>query len=202
MNPLGDPEGVFFLACEMEQRVLLEGEEIQRILNRMAHEIVEKSDAIQELALIGIRSRGAHLVRRIAKKIETLTSSALSVGIIDISPYRDDVPKMEATPDPALLQAAIAVDEKAVVLVDDVIYTGRTIRAAIGLVACLGKPKKILVAVLVDRGQRELPIKADIIGKNVEVGESERVNVLLEESDGIDEVIVPKVHATPVRTHV
>jgi pyrimidine operon attenuation protein/uracil phosphoribosyltransferase len=200
MNPLGGPEGVFFLAFEMEKRVLLEGEEIQRILNRMAHEVVEKSDAIQELALIGIRSRGAHLVRRIAKKIETLTGNALPVGIIDISPYRDDLPKMEATPDPALPKAPITIDEKTLVLVDDVIYTGRTMRAAIGLAGCLGKPRKILVAVLVDRGQRELPIKADIIGKNVEVGESERVNVLLEESDGIDQVIVAKLHAASVRT--
>lgn len=186
----------------MVKRVLLEGEEIQRILNRMAHEILEKGDAIPELALIGIRSRGAHLVRRIAKKLETLTRSTLPVGIIDISPYRDDVPKMEARPEPALLREPITVDEKTVVLVDDVIYTGRTIRAAIGLVGCLGKPKKILVAVLVDRGQRELPIKADIIGKNVEVGESERVNVLLEESDGIDQVIVAQLHAGPVRTRV
>jgi pyrimidine operon attenuation protein / uracil phosphoribosyltransferase len=186
----------------MEKRVLLEGEEIQRVLNRMAHEIVEKSDAIQELALIGIRSRGAHLVQRIAKKIETLTGSALPVGIIDITPYRDDVPKMGATPDPALLEAPITIDEKTLVLVDDVIYTGRTIRTAIGLVGCLGKPKRILVAVLVDRGQRELPIKADIIGKNVEVGESERVNVLLEESDGIDQVIVAQLRAASVRTRL
>ncbi len=188
------------MAFEMEKHVLLESEEIQRILNRMAHEIVEKSDAIQELALIGIRSRGAHLVRRIAKKIETLTGSALSVGIIDVSRYRDDVPKMEANPDPALMKAPLTVDEKTLVLVDDVIYTGRTIRAAIDLVGCLGKPRRILVAALIDRGQRELPIKADIIGKNVEVGESERVNVLLEESDGIDQVTVAQLHPSSVRT--
>jgi pyrimidine operon attenuation protein/uracil phosphoribosyltransferase len=171
----------------MEKQILLETEEVQRIISRMAHEILEKIGGVTDLALLGIRSRGAHLVRRIGKRIETFCGSAPSVGIVDVTPYRDDVTPSKATAEPA---STITVDEKTVVLVDDVIYTGRTIRAALDLVGRLGKPKKILVAILVDRGQRELPIKADIVGKNVEVRESERVNVLLEEADGVDLVTV------------
>lgn len=184
---------------EKEGKIILNAEEIQRILSRMAHEILERNGGVNEVALIGIRSRGAHLVGRIAKKIETLAGSAPSVGVIDVTPYRDDVAKAETATVPGNIKMPITVDEKTVVLVDDVIYTGRTIRAALDLVAQLGKPKKILVSILVDRGQRELPIKADIVGKNVEVGDSERVNVLLEESDGIDQVTVTPTQPSPFR---
>lgn len=182
---------------EMEKQILLEAEEIQRIITRMAHEILEKNGAVDELVLLGIRSGGAHLVQRMGNRIEAFSGSAPSVGIVDVTPYRDDVPSAGASPNPA---ATVAVDEKTVVLVDDVIYTGRTIRAALKLVGRLGNPKKILVAILVDRGQRELPIKADIVGKNVEAGESERVNVLLEESDGIDQVMITPLRPAS-RTH-
>ena len=165
-------------------------EEVQRTISRMAHEIVEKNGGIRDLALIGIRSRGAHLVRRIARKIETLSGSAPPVGIIDVTPYRDDQGKGERPTHPPPMETPVSVEEKTVVLVDDVIYTGRTIRAALDLVGHLGKPKRILVAILVDRGERELPIKADIVGRNVQVKDSERVNVLLQESDGVDQVTV------------
>jgi pyrimidine operon attenuation protein/uracil phosphoribosyltransferase len=178
----------------MEKRILLEAEEIDRVLNRMAHEILEKDGEVHELALIGIRSRGAHLVQRIAKKVETLVGKSPSVGIVDITPYRDDLAKTETSAAAVANQLPIAVDEKTVVLVDDVIYTGRTIRAALDLLGRVGKPKRILVAILVDRGRRELPIKADIIGKNVAIVELERVNVLLEESDGVDQVTVTKFY--------
>ncbi|MBI2540572.1 MAG: bifunctional pyr operon transcriptional regulator/uracil phosphoribosyltransferase PyrR [Deltaproteobacteria bacterium] len=172
------------------KQVLMQEEEIQRTISRMAHEIVEKNGGTESLALIGIRSKGAHLVRRIAKKIESLNGAAVPVGIIDVRPYRDDVEKAGGIAGPPPVETPVSVDDKTVILVDDVIYRGRTIRAALELVGHLGKPRRILVATLVDRGARELPIKADIIGKNVRVADSQRVNVLLQESDGVDQVTV------------
>jgi len=172
------------------KRILIQAEEIQRTITRMAHEILERNGGVEELTLIGIRSRGAHLVRRIARKIETVSGVMPAVGIIDITPYRDDAARREAPSDSASEKMAISVEEKTVVLVDDVIYTGRTIRAALDLLSRLGRPKRTLVAILVDRGERELPIKADIVGKNVQVDDSERVNVLLQEADGTDQVTV------------
>ena len=177
---------------EQGKQVLMQGEEVQRVISRMAHEIVEKNGGTADLALIGIRSRGAYLVRRIAQKIEKLSGATPPVGIIDITPYRDDMERVGRTGELPPATVPVAVDEKSVVLVDDVIYRGRTIRAALDLVSHLGKPKKVLVAILVDRGDRELPIKADIVGKNVQVADSERVNVLLQESDGVDQVTVTK----------
>lgn len=187
---------------EQERQVLLQSEEVQRTISRMAHEIVEKNGGIEDLALIGIRSRGAHLVRRIAKKIESLSGVALPVGIIDVTPFRDDVERIAGAGQSVLPAVRVSVEGKTVVLVDDVIYTGRTIRAALDLMSHLEKPKKILVAILVDRGERELPIKADIVGKNVEVADSERVNVMLEEADGVDQVTVTKNWHPDLRSKV
>lgn len=172
------------------KRVLLEKDDVGRTISRMAHEIVERNGAAAGIALIGIRSRGAHLAKRLAKKIEALTGAAPAAGAMDVTPYRDDVERRDDLA--PRLDVPVPVDGRTVVLVDDVINTGRTIRAALEMLGHLGAPKKILVATLVDRGDRELPIRADIVGKNVQVGESERVNVLLEESDGADLVIVTK----------
>ena len=177
---------------EQGKQVLMQGEEIQRVISRMAHEIVEKNGGTENLALIGIRSKGAHLVRRIARKIEKLNGIAPPVGIIDITPYRDDIERVGYLAERPPMDVPVSVDEKTVILVDDVIYRGRTIRAALDLIGYLGKPKRVLVAILVDRGERELPIRADIVGKNIQVADSERVNVLLEESDGVDQVTVTK----------
>ncbi|HTM09659.1 MAG TPA: bifunctional pyr operon transcriptional regulator/uracil phosphoribosyltransferase PyrR [Verrucomicrobiae bacterium] len=174
---------------EAEKRVLLEKDDVQRTISRMAHEIVEKNGGAAGIALVGIRSRGAQLARRIARKIETLTGASPAMGVVDVRPYRDDVAR-SAPGEPPRMDVPVAIDDRTVVLVDDVINTGRTIRAALEMLDHLGKPQKILVATLVDRGDRELPIRADIVGKNVKVDESERVNVLLEESDGADLVIV------------
>jgi pyrimidine operon attenuation protein/uracil phosphoribosyltransferase len=173
-----------------EKRVLLETDEVQRTVSRMAHEIVEKNDAA-DIALIGIRSRGAHLARRIGQKIETLTGNSPAVGVVNVTPYRDDIERQSAAAPPRM-DVPVSVDDRTVVLVDDVINTGRTIRAALEMLGHLGKPKNILVAVLVDRGDRELPIRTDVVGKNVRVEDSERVNVLLQESDGADLVTVTK----------
>ncbi|MBI2985664.1 MAG: bifunctional pyr operon transcriptional regulator/uracil phosphoribosyltransferase PyrR [Deltaproteobacteria bacterium] len=175
---------------EAGKKVLMQSDEIQRTISRMAHEIVEKNGGTANLALVGIRSKGAHLVRRIAGKIKNLNGVAPPVGIIDITPYRDDIEKGGKIAEPRPMEVPVSVDDKTVVLVDDVIYRGRTIRAALDLMGQLGKPRRILVAILVDRGERELPIKADILGKNVRVGDSQRVNVLLQESDGVDQVTV------------
>jgi len=175
---------------EAKKRVLLENEEVQRTISRMAHEIVEKSGG-ETIALVGIRSGGAHLARRLGRKIATLTGAAAAIGVVDVTPFRDDIEKHSNEPSPRM-DVPVAVDDRTVVLVDDVINTGRTIRAALEMLGRVGKPKKILVATLVDRGDRELPIRADIVGKNVQVPESERVNVLLQESDGADLVTVTK----------
>jgi pyrimidine operon attenuation protein/uracil phosphoribosyltransferase len=175
---------------DADKRILLEAEDLQRTVSRMAHEIVEKNGGASEIALIGIRSRGAHLARRIGRKIESLTANAPPVGVVDITPYRDDAERQSETP--PRMDVPVSVDDRTVVLVDDVINTGRTIRAALEMLGHLGKPKKILVAALVDRGDRELPIRTDVVGKNVRVEDSERVNVLLQESDGTDLVTVTK----------
>lgn len=166
----------------------MQSDEVERTINRMAHEIVEKNGGVEKLALIGIRSKGALLVRRIARAIEERNGAAPPVGIVDVRLYRDDIEKGERSVESQPVKLPVSVDEKTVVLVDDVIYRGRTIRAALEVLGQLGKPSRILVAILVDRGGRELPIKADIVGKNLQVAASHRVNVLLKESDGIDQV--------------
>ncbi|HEY1370865.1 MAG TPA: bifunctional pyr operon transcriptional regulator/uracil phosphoribosyltransferase PyrR [Candidatus Binatia bacterium] len=174
---------------EAEKRVILEEEELKRMISRMAHEIIEKNGGADGIALVGIRSRGAHLARRIARKIEALTGGAPSLGVVDVTPYRDDIGS-SAADEPPRMEVPVSIDDRAVVLVDDVINTGRTIRAALEMLGHIGKPQKILVATLVDRGDRELPIRADVVGKNVKVDGSERVNVRLQESDGADLVTV------------
>ena len=171
---------------EFGKRVLLESKEVQRTISRMAHEIIEKNGGVEHLALIGIRARGAHLVQRLARKVETSNGALPPVGIIDVTPFRDDIERKDGSTERPPIDVPVSVDDKTVVLVDDVIYTGRTIRAALDMLAHLGRPRRILVAILVDRGDRELPIRADIVGKNVQVQNSERVNVLLQESDGAD----------------
>jgi pyrimidine operon attenuation protein / uracil phosphoribosyltransferase len=173
-----------------EKQIVLEKDELGRTLSRMAHEIIEKTPNINELALIGIRSRGVYLARRIERKIEEIAKIAPPVGTLDVSAYRDDRTQEGLASIGGVLEVPFSVDEKTVVLIDDVIFRGRTIRAAMEAVARLGQPKRILVAVLVDRGARELPIRADVVGKNIDAGEGERVNVLLTESDGIDQVTV------------
>jgi len=171
-----------------EKQILFDKDELGRTITRMAHETVEKTAGSSDLALIGIRSRGVYLARRIARKIHAITSVDASVGVVDVTLYRDDRPSEAPGQKMLPSEIPVSVDDKSVILVDDVIFRGRTIRAAMEAVSRLGQPKKILVAALVDRGARELPIRADIIGKNVDAGEDERINVMLEESDGVDQV--------------
>ncbi|HEY2919353.1 MAG TPA: bifunctional pyr operon transcriptional regulator/uracil phosphoribosyltransferase PyrR [Candidatus Binatia bacterium] len=171
-----------------QRQILLERADLGRTISRMAHEIIEKTVSPGDLVLIGIRSRGVHLARRLARRIEDIAKLAPPVGAVDVTPYRDDRTEEQTRSAVGALETQVSVDEKTVVLIDDVIYRGRTIRAAMEAVERLGQPKRILVAVLIDRGARELPIRADIIGKNFAAQDGQRVNVLLEESDGIDQV--------------
>ncbi len=173
-----------------DRRVLIEGDELAKTVSRMAHEIVEKSTNTEDLVLLGIPSRGVHLARRLAQKIHALRNVTPLVATLDITPYRDDRARQENATPGGVFGLRVSVDDKPVVLVDDVIFTGRTVRAAMEAVARLGQPQRILVAVLVDRGARELPIRADIVGKNIQVDEGQRVNVMLRESDGTDQIVV------------
>ena len=171
-----------------EKQVLLERTELGKAITRMAHEILEKCAAPSDLVLIGIRSRGVHLARRLARKINEICQIMPPLGIMDVTPYRDDRSGPETASPLGALEASVAVDDKTVVLIDDVIFRGRTIRAAMDAVERLGQPKRILVAALVDRGARELPIRADVVGKNITATDEQRVNVMLEELDGLDQV--------------
>ena len=175
-----------------ERKILLERDDLGRAISRMAREIVERSTNASEVVLIGIRSRGVHIAERIHRSLKGIEASADGVpfGVVDITLYRDDLDRGDQMP---LVQAThidFALEGRHILLVDDVIFRGRTIRAAMDAVERLGQPKHILVAVLIDRGARELPIRADIVGKNIEAGDGQRVNVLLEESDGVDQVTI------------
>ena len=156
----------------------------------MAHEILEKAGSFEELTLIGIRSRGVHIARRLARKIEELTQHLPPVGVIDVTLFRDDKTQTQASAAPTANEISVVLENKVAVLIDDVIFRGRTVRAALEALERLGDARRIMLAVLIDRGPRELPSRADIVGKNIAASDSQRVNVLLEESDGIDQVIV------------
>ena len=171
-----------------EKTIVLEQPELGKAIRRMAHEIIEKCANPDELVLIGIRSRGVHLARRLARAMEEIRDSSPIVAVIDVSLFRDDRTATRGESPAGAFEIEPAVDDRTVVLIDDVIFRGRTIRAAMEAVERLGQAKRILVAALIDRGARELPIRADIVGKNIEAVEGQRVNVRLLESDGIDQV--------------
>ena len=159
-----------------------------RVVARMAHEIVESENGIEGLALIGIRTRGVPLAQRLAASIEKAERSRLPVGLLDITLYRDDLTTVAASPVLKRTDISFPVEEKTVVLCDDVLYTGRTVRAAIDAILDFGRPRKILLAVLVDRGRRELPIEAQFIGKKISTSATEIVSVTFRETDEEDDV--------------
>jgi pyrimidine operon attenuation protein/uracil phosphoribosyltransferase len=173
-----------------EKQIVLTKQELANAITRMAHEVLEKAGSFEDLTLIGIRSRGVHIARRLARKIEELTGHSPPVGVIDVTLFRDDKTQKQTSAAPSEGEISVSLENKIAVLVDDVIFRGRTIRAALEALERLGHARRILLAVLIDRGARELPIRADIVGKNIEASDAQRVNVLLEESDGIDQVIV------------
>jgi len=169
---------------------ILNKQEINRILTRMAYSIIEVHKGTDKLALIGIQTRGVHIARRIQAKIMDIEGVEVPTGHMDITLYRDDWTQIGHHPIVQATNISFSVDGKKVVLVDDVLFTGRTIRAAMDALIDFGRPDRIELAVLVDRGHRELPIQADYVGKFVETRHSETVNVLLTECDKSDEVII------------
>lgn len=169
---------------------LLDDKMIDRSLTRLSHEIIEKNKGIDNLVLIGIKSRGVPLAKRLSSKIESIEGLRIPVGELDITLYRDDLSLKSYEPDVKGLEVDFPIDGKIVVLVDDVIYTGRTVRAAMDAIIDFGRPSSIQLAVLVDRGHRELPIRPDFVGKNVPTSSKEVVKVKLEEMDDISEVSI------------
>ena len=172
--------------------VVMDADRMQRSLTRIAHEIVERNRKIDEVALVGIRERGVPLARRIAARLREITGYEAPTGALDITLYRDDLMRHAVGPQPLVRSTDILfdIDDRTILLVDDVLYTGRTIRAALDALIDFGRPKAIQLAVLVDRGHRELPIKADYVGKNVPTSRRESVQVRLEEVDGHDDVLI------------
>ena len=168
--------------------ILLDGGAIGRAVARLAHQILERDRNVEPLVLVGVRSRGVQLAHRLAHKIEELAGRVVPVGAIDIAPYRDDVEEPRDRIEGPETDVAFSIDDAVVVLVDDVLSTGRTVRVALDILGGLGRPRAIQVAVLVDRGNREVPIRADFVGHNVPGRELRRVHVRVRELDGRDEV--------------
>ena len=168
-------------------RVVLDARDVTRALTRISHEILERNRDAQSLVLLGIPTRGVYLARRIAAKIQSIEGIEVQVGSLDVTMYRDDL-KSNPARTPGHTAVPVGIDGKIVVLVDDVLFSGRTIRAALDALSDLGRPAAVRLAVLVDRGHRELPIRADHVGKNLPSARSEHVGVRLAESDGVDEV--------------
>jgi len=169
---------------------LLDGARMNRAIRRMAIEIVERNRGIEDLMIVGIRSRGVPIGERIAREIEQMEGQAVPFGIIDITLYRDDLTTIAPQPVVKPTKLPEPIDDKIVVLVDDVLYTGRTVRAALDALIDFGRPKAVQLAVLVDRGHRELPIHADVIGKTVPTDANEVIKVKLVETDDEDEVLI------------
>jgi pyrimidine operon attenuation protein/uracil phosphoribosyltransferase len=174
----------------VEKRQLLSAEEISRTLQRLAHEIVEKSGGTKDLALIGVRRRGAPLSERLAKTVKDFSGVDIPVGTIDITLYRDDLSTVGPQPVVHSNEINFSVDDRDLVIVDDVLYTGRTIRAAMNGLFDLGRPKRIRLCVLIDRGHREMPIEATFVGNSVQTSDSEIVEVHLKEIDGDERVVL------------
>jgi len=178
-----------FKGVSIQEKIVVMGEnEIRRTLVRIAHEIVEKNKGVSNLALIGIRTRGVFLAKRLAQEIFKIEKKEIPVGTLDITLYRDDLSLVARQPLVLKTEIPFDVSQKKIVLIDDVLYTGRTIRAAMDAIVDLGRPQVIQLAVLIDRGHRELPIRADFIGKNIPTSKKEIVKVRLNEVDGEDKV--------------
>lgn len=173
---------------------LLDDKAIGRAVTRIAHEIIERNKGIHNCILVGIKTRGVDLAKRLADKIETIEGAGIDMGELDITLYRDDIGKKERMDAPLVQQIDIEQDltGRKVILIDDVLYTGRTVRAAMDALMDTGRPASIQLAVLVDRGHRELPIRPDYVGKNIPTSKDERVTVLLKETDGTDSVTLEK----------
>jgi pyrimidine operon attenuation protein/uracil phosphoribosyltransferase len=172
----------------MKRSQIMDAASVRRTINRLAHEVVEKSKGAEHLVIVGIKTRGDVLARRLAAAIESIEGRRLSVGSLDITLYRDDLRERLDQPELKSTQILFDITGKMVLLVDDVLFTGRTVRAALNALMDIGRPGRIWLAVLVDRGHREVPIKADFVGKNVPTSTEQEIQVLMAETDGEDAV--------------
>ncbi len=173
-----------------DKTVLMDSEGIRRALTRISHEIVEKNKGVENLIIVGIRTRGVPIAERIADCIARIEGTRPPVGVLDITLYRDDLSTLSYQPIVHPTELPVDITGKTVVLVDDVLYTGRTIRAALDALIDMGRPRTIQLAVLIDRGHRELPIRADFVGKNVPTSSHEVVSVQLNATDGAEKVVI------------
>ncbi|MCK4774149.1 MAG: bifunctional pyr operon transcriptional regulator/uracil phosphoribosyltransferase PyrR [Candidatus Krumholzibacteria bacterium] len=169
---------------------LMDKDQIRRAIKRIAHEIVERNAGVENIIVVGIRRRGVYIAERIARYIEQIEDQTVPTGVLDITLYRDDFQQRWQTPHIGVTEIKVDIHDKIIVVCDDVLYTGRTVRAALDELIDFGRPRRIQLAVLVDRGHREFPIKADYVGKNVPTSEDEQVEVHLTELDETDEVIL------------
>ncbi len=176
-----------------EKTVIMDGQAIRRAIIRVAHEIIEKNKGVHDIILVGVRTRGVPLAERLAAEIENIEGIRLPVGILDITLYRDDLSTLGHQPIVHETQIDSDINGKKIILVDDVLYTGRTVRAALDALVDLGRPQTIQLAVLVDRGHRELPIRADYVGKNVPTSRKEIVSVQLEAVDNVERVVIKEL---------
>ena len=176
----------------MAERQIMNDQDIRRALARVAHEILERNRGAQELVIVGVYTRGVPLANRLARNLLDFEGSEVPVAALDISLYRDDL-KARASPIVRPTRMPVGVQDKKVVLVDDVLYTGRTVRAAMDALNDYGRPRQVQLAILLDRGHRELPLRADYVGQNVPTALDERVRVRLVETDGVDEVAIVRV---------
>lgn len=174
----------------MGEKIIMSQEDIRRTLARIAHEIIERNKVIDDLILVGLHTRGVPLARRLADNIERFERVRLPVGALDFTQHRDDLPWLEGQNPISRTEIPVNIDNKSIVLVDDVLYTGRSIRAAMDALIDLGRPRSIQLAVLIDRGHREMPIRADYVGKNIPSSRQEEIQVRLVETDGADAVAI------------
>lgn len=174
----------------MPKKIIMTADDIRRTLARIAHEIIEQNKTTDSLILVGMQTRGVPLAKRLAANIEAFEKTKVPVGALDFSLYRDDRPSPEQKPKVQLTDIPTGVDGKSIVLVDDVLYTGRSTRAAMDALIDLGRPRLIQLAVLIDRGHREMPIRPDYVGKNIPSSRHEEIQVHLVETDGVDEIAI------------
>lgn len=177
----------------MPQKIIMTAQDMRRTLARIAHEILERNRSTENLVLIGMRTRGVPLANRLAANIANFEQSKVPVGALDFSLYRDDLANLSHQPVVKSTDVPVNIDGKTVILIDDVLYTGRSTRAAMDAIIDLGRPESLQLAVLIDRGHRELPIRPDYVGKNMPSSRHENVQVKLEETDGVDEVSLTEV---------
>jgi pyrimidine operon attenuation protein/uracil phosphoribosyltransferase len=175
-----------------QKAIVLDEQAITRALTRIAHQVIEKNKGIENCLLVGIRTRGIYLAERLAAKIEEIEGKSIPVGELDITLYRDDLTKKTENQEPLVKGSdlPVSITDKKVIMVDDVLYTGRTVRAGLDALMDLGRPATIQLAVLVDRGHRELPIRADYVGKNIPTSNLEKIVVELKEVDNVDQVSI------------